>query len=251
MDKARVLVIGAGKSGKTKNMCETAPGPVLLLNFDNAGWQSITKRKVELLDKRVSERLPTLLAESTVYVRDYSKFAKQIKLAADDEQSIEPITDFIMDVNWLANNTVGGFATLVIDPITMWDTCINSFVGGKNSQTVLRIQDWGQAAMKKEQIINFICSMQVNVVFIGHEEYVSDKLSGQISILPLATGKTQAKLPMLFSQVVYAIVEPDAQGKATFKLRTQPFGQVKWLGLRWPQDRPAVVENSWKGIFGV
>ena len=253
MDKARVLVFGAGKTGKTKNFCETAPGPVLLMNFDNYGWSSITKRKVELLKDKFSAVTPNLeQGAEKVFVRDYSQFAAQVKLDSTDEMNITPITDFILDINWLA--TLGRssmFGTIVVDPITMWDTCINSFVGGKNSQTVLRIQDWGQAASKKEQIINFVCSMPTNVVFIGHEEHVSDKISGQITILPLATGKTQAKLPMLFSQVVYSEVVNDAQGKHKFQLRTQPFGMVKGLGLRWPQDRPAVVENSWKGLFGI
>lgn len=252
MNHARILEFGPPKTGKTKNMAETAPGPVCLMNFDRAGWESITARPIRLMTS--TEFRAKLLDRSSVWpedevtVLDYSIAAREIGLSEKAQMVVDPISSFIQDFNAIFRNCP--FKLTMVDPITMWDTAVNSFIGGKNNADTLQIQHWGQAAVKKLEIINCVNSLPCHTAFIAHEEYVSDKLSGETTILPLSSGKVQAQLCMLFSQVVYSQVNSDGRGGLKYQLRTQPFGLVKGIGLRWPQNRPATVDNNWKGIFG-
>lgn len=246
----RMLEFGAPKTGKTSSM-GTYPGPVCLMNFDVDGFSSIHTKKTLVLpsvefQKQLKEGVT--FKEDEVIVLDYSSLATAIQLGKDRPMTVTAIKNFIDDVNVLFKHCP--FKTVVVDPVTMWDGAVNDFIAGMNSVTQLQIQHWGQAAKKKEEIINCINSLPTHTIFLAHEDTEKDELTGQIRVIPFVTGQMKNKIGMMFSQFVYATTEAKPDGTNRYVLWTQPKGIVRGIGVRWPQGTAPVVDNNFASLFG-
>jgi hypothetical protein len=62
--------------------------------------------------------------------------------------------------------------------------------------------------------------MGKTIYMTGHLEYKQDQLSKKIYRSPMMTGRLQAKIPLLFSDIFIAEAESDGKGATAYRFQT-------------------------------
>lgn len=242
--------IGPYKSGKTKNVLESYPKPLLLLNFDVQGYTCVDPKLLDFIKSSDWLIAPaTWLPTKDITVIDYSTLTP--KLTLNPFRAYEQGTgmSLLTDVNKLFDFCP--FKTVVIDSFTGLNDVMLRFVCAINKITYIDQGSWGQISGKSLEIINYMCaSLKAHLVVIMHEHFEKAELTGEIRILPAAYGKSREEVGKIVSQLFYSIVEKNAKGGFDYKVRTKDFGLMKGLGARFPQDLPEVCPATFEGIYG-
>jgi hypothetical protein len=244
----RELVFGPPKSGKTYGR-GSYPKPLLLLNTDPGGWQSIVGPTLEVIESE--EFIKRMSAETETWpqvtVLDFSR--REVKISptqfATPDRSM--MSEFITCVNKLYEFLP--FKTVVMDGWSGLDSITIEFVLALNAKLSMEIQHWGQLHKKKEEVISALLSLPCHVSVIAHEGWDRDEIIGSVRALPLGSGKFQESMGKFFSQMLYSTAIAGSDGKPKFVVYTSPKDLVKCVGMRWPQNRPVICENSWEALY--
>lgn len=252
----RELTFGPSGTGKTKAHGEGYPTPMLVLNTDSGGPDSITTRKV--LTMKSADFRAAIAAKQEAWgevtVLDYTMQPTEITSTQFVMPDRRRMDDFIADVNCLTRGFMP-FKTLVLDSWSGFDPMCLEYIWALNGQSIGTLSQYtqtyyGQLASKKYQVLGALLAMPCHVCVIAHSEMLKDELSGAIQIVPAGTGKLQQTMAKLFSQVLYATTEDGKDGRPKYVVWTVPKGMVTGPKLRWPQGKDPVIENSYRAIYG-
>jgi hypothetical protein len=246
MKLVKELRFGRPKTGKTRNVVDTYPRPLLLFNFDPQGWESV-KTPVSLIGSEAFRKKLEKEGETwpEVTVLDYSTKVGKVGLDQYRTSSSIPLMTFIRDLNALEKCP---FKTVVLDSLTSRSDLIWEFVANLNSVRKLEFQHWGMIQSKAMEIDQALLSLSCHTVLIAHEGTQKDEITGEIRVLPLTFGKYAEQIGMVFSQVLYATTELE-KGRVRYVVYTAPKGLIRGIGVRWP-DLPPVVGPTWGDLYG-
>ncbi|MEM0461794.1 MAG: AAA family ATPase [Candidatus Caldarchaeum sp.] len=252
----RILLMGEPGSGKTYAVGNTYPTPILLLNFDRGGWESIIKRSVRLISRTELEQIMSgkQPPPAQVCVRNYLPSRTVISLALFRDPQPEVASDFIKDLNLVMVPSCP-FKTICIDPYTRMDEAIMDFILGMQGKKTPEIQHYKFQQDKKHEVLTSILAAAEGMpnlealVVTAHTE--TTKVEGHgLRILPSGVGaKYQEVVGSLFSHVLYATTETTGSGKLRYVVWTQPRSFVYGLKTRG-QELPPVVDNTWEALAG-
>ena len=253
--KVRELRMGFPKTGKTKNVVESYPKPLLLLNFEAGGPDSITQaisyvKAIDLI-KSLGDKSPI----TPITCVDFSKASRKIGLNADMAMDKVPGENFILIINALLDHCP--FATIVVDPYTIWDKTITDYIGAitpgllteMKGTKLMSIPQWGFALAKKRECITNTLSLNANVVFIGHIAADKDELLGTIRYIPTVGGKLAYEIGAMFSQVLVSAKEGDG-ANTKYVVYTQDNGLFKNLGARFSVSGKSICGPTFQEIYG-
>lgn len=255
MQLVREFRWGAAKKGKTKNIVESYPTPLLLINTEKGGSQSVKTRKiVELkfaaLDSclaKQKEQLPEVSEIDFIYGE-----AKRLTGKITPSHSGAPFQQLATLINKLQDRCP--FETVVLDSTTgLSELCIGLVVSispewyeGLKADA----RKWaGAAGAKVGETLSALISLPARcVVVIGHETTTVDEKTGVTSMTPMLPGYIKHRASSLFDQYFYADSEIK-NGKQEFFIRSMDFGLVKGLGQRVQDNFPEKCGPRYDDIY--
>ncbi len=203
-DSFKCMLSGGTGSGKTYSLL-TARKPVLLDSFDPDGWVSIRDQinKGIYVDSRFETDDP----------KDPTAFAAWEK------------EHFRRKAGGLYTH----IGTLAIDSMTTWTALAMNVTlkrkgrpGGTPQQ-----DDYLPTMIAIENAIKDILSLPCDVIFITHKETDKDEATGRMFTKPLLLGKKgREKIPILFSEVYFAITKETSKG-TEYSFLTQATGMYE------------------------
>lgn len=155
-----IMLYGPPGTGKS-TAAASSPGPVLYLNADGPGALRFARTKSKI-DEAVWKGVETLEA-AFVALRDRTK----------------------------------AYKTVVIDPISeVYDDILRDLATnrGKSPDAKVAIQHHGEALERIKRFNKLTRDMDINVVWVAHEQQTQDETTGEVLSVPLTGGK---KLPTI------------------------------------------------------
>lgn len=206
------LIYGDTGTGKTRSLI-TAPGRVLLDSFDPEGTKTI---KNYIATKEFPDR--KIIADTRWETEDPFNPAVYLKWAAEYDRRKK--TGFF-------NHFRGG--TYALDSGTTWTSAIMGRelkragrTGGPPQQN-----DYLPVMQITENIIkDMAANLPCTLIFICHEDVSKDEATGKMRIAPLLIGKSQMRIPLLFSEIYAAQSKETAKG-TEYSFLTRNTGMYK------------------------
>lgn len=190
MSKINVLIYGGTGSGKTYSL-RTFRTPIWIDSFDPGG----------------SISLKDFIADGRAIVN--TQFEK--------EDADKPTAWEAWEKTFLSHEKSGVFnhiGTYAIDSATTWASAALNAVLKKVGRTggVPQQNDWYPQMTLMEKSLKRIMSLPCDVVFICHDDTQKDEILGSIMRAPLLTGKLKKRVPLLFSEIYYALARRSSKG---------------------------------------
>lgn len=177
-----------------------------------------------------------------------NKYDQLVKLLT----ALNQFTDQRTGRNLGSVDSWGTNRALVIDGMTGLSNCaMNLFVGGR---IAIDQKDWGLGQRNLENLLRKLTACRCHFVLIGHVE--RELMADGGSKLTIGTlGKALApKIPAMFSDVILAKREANAQGMAWYWDTADPAADLKTRNLAYsaklPPDFRPIIEK-WKARGGV
>ncbi len=82
--------------------------------------------------------------------------------------------------------------------------------------------DYGPQMVTFTNIVRSACSLGKNLYFTGHVEIMKDEISNRVFQTPILTGKLKAKIPLLFSEILFFEAQADTKGQVEYTVQTKP-----------------------------
>jgi len=137
--------------------------------------------------------------------------------------------------------------TIVIDSATTTGDFAMTHTLFVNKRVEPVIRDWGHQMQRITELVTLARSiLDVNFIFIAHEQYLADKISGQIWCLPLVTGKLAGRISLYFDEVYHSSVMPVGDG-SKYLLETKPSGLIT---AKSRFDLPSPIPTHYSSIKG-
>lgn len=138
-------------------------------------------------------------------------------------------------------------ATIILDSATTIGTFAMSHTLFVNKRAEPVLRDWGQQMKRMIDLVTLARSIKdVNFIYIAHEQYTKDEISGQIWCLPLITGKLAAQISLYFDEVYHSKVM-QVGDKSQYVLETKPTGIIT---AKSRFDLPSPVPTHYDSIKG-
>jgi hypothetical protein len=215
------LLWGPPGSGKTV-LAHSFPR-TRTLNFDGPSaldsvWWAI---KEKIIDKKLEDIVFENIVEDTS-----GKYGSVKKATALDAAS-DQIDLWLKDPNW---------ETLIIDSGTeLSEATINKGLaanarlglskskeqGTSESMRVMRVQDWGAAGSLFQQFINWVRTIDKNIILICHEYTDTDENGSVIQYEPALIGQLRQKITKSFGEVYHLGVSGSRQAPV-YEMQTAP-----------------------------
>jgi len=209
--KVNAFVYGEWGSGKT-TLAGTAPKPVVIDVFDPGGQKSIEDkiRKGEV----IADTRWQLKGESG----DSISTSNDSKISADPHLWGEWAKEYNARVQAGFFEEVG---TYVLDSFTTWSEALLAHIKRLRGTTRTKsdYDDWGDNRTKAKNVIKTIMSLPCHVIVTGHTQTDKDENTGRLIAGPLAYGKLQKEIPLLFDEVYYMDVKGDGD-REDYRLHT-------------------------------
>lgn len=249
----RELRFGPPKVKKTTAVVMTYPGPMLVLNFQPGGLDSVTRSMTviqrETLDSFIKAK-PNELPEVTVI--NYTEHEKISMLTHKPTYSGLGFNQVGNDINKLTDTGCCPFKTVVFDPLTEFSRMLVSFIGSLNMKG-LSMDDaraWaGAASQKTVEVVGTLYSLPCNAVVIAHEQTEKIELTGEIKVLPMCYGASREVLGSMAAQYLYATSKGQGPDQR-FVVWTKPQGWVKGIGVRWIRPVAEECGPTYQEIYG-
>lgn len=247
------LRYGSTKSGKTKNVCESYPDPLLILNFEAGGFGSIQNRnyeviKPELLPHRHQAIKDISMTQSPITIADFTANIGKVSLTASKIKKQDLALSFINVLNSLHDDCP--YETVVIDSLNPLCETVMEFVLALNGKTAPEFQHWGMYGMKVKEIVGSFLALPANCILLAHDESETNQITHESSIQIRAAGKiVQADVPTMFNNVLYSTVITDPKQGLQYKVLTKPKGFVKRIGCR-TANLPPICGPRYEDIYG-
>lgn len=120
---------------------------------------------------------------------------------------------------------------------------VNNHVGQQPTQP-----DWGKLRNEMIEFINKCRALpDINFIFICHEQYMSDELSGRTWCLPSVVGKLAYEIGGYFDEVYNTFTKELSLGKHEYLMHTKPTGMIT---AKSRFDLPTPVPTHYNSIKG-
>ena len=114
---------------------------------------------------------------------------------------------------------------LVVDNLSRMSEHLMVHVKKIVGRDVFQQQDWGTYATELQKFMGFMSVAKCNVIFIGHEEWREDKVTGEVLKSILMPGSMKHRIPGIVSDYVYLsslVSGPAAAPKVVRRLQCTP-----------------------------
>jgi hypothetical protein len=199
--KANIILVGGLGSGKTTSWT-TAPQPVWAHSFDPGGLDSVRG----IVDNK------NIIADTQFEGDDPhnpTKFARWDAVYHDMKR----------------DKVFENIGTFVLDSATTWADCIMNYVlkTSHRQGQFPQQNDYPQQMVRMYNAVLDMLSLPCNIVFVCHPVVDKDEVTGRTYTTPMLTGKLKEKIPLLFSEIYYAVTNQTSKGIEYWFL-TQPDG---------------------------
>ncbi len=82
--------------------------------------------------------------------------------------------------------------------------------------------DYGPQMNTFMNVVRSAMSLGKNIYFTGHVEVSKDEITSRVFQTPVLTGKLKAKIPLLFSEILFFEAASDAKGQVDYIIQTKP-----------------------------
>lgn len=230
--KYDIMVYGPNGSGKTEYAGTWSElGTVLLADADD-GILSI-KASPRIKHKDRIYRVPITDKPEDPHIHQPIGFL-----------TIEQIIKDVADTGMYGNVKP---KTIVLDSATTIGQYAMSHTLFVNKRVEPVLRDWGQQMKRMVDLILLARSIKdVNFIYLAHEQYTKDEVSGQIWCLPLITGKLAAQIGLYFDEVYHSKVM-QVGTEVKYMLETKPTGIIT---AKSRFDLPSPVSTHYNSIKG-
>ncbi len=255
------ILVGDWGSGKS-TMAATAPKPILFLDVDNKlhkmGNLKALVDKGEIIQWSITEKLSTMnlarlagtkLEEGkdkfpTPKPKGYQQLSDMIdKLTAGVKE------DKTTGDKWIEiehNGKQVRISTVVLDSYTTVNEHIRYLILAANGAMAMSQPLWGVLLRNFETLNSTLLSLPANIIFICHERWDKDELSGRIEVKPLIEGQMSSKIGKDFEEVYF--MKRQIVGKEV-KFSCHPWGDSMRQG-RTSRALPIEVDPDFSKIYG-
>jgi len=238
--------MGTPFSYKTGAVVETYPKPMIVLEFDIGGLD-VVKQPIERIQpqqlpdfcKKDQAALPPVTAIEFGLL-DKRKFDLSVK-SWDNVIAL----NFLDVVNCLVVNGCQ-WKTVVIDPVTGLSNALIGHIGVTESKSMDDARQWAyKAGVLLERAIMVIQGLPCHSVFILHCQTDKNEITGEIITEPMVPSSFRQRLPGIFSQFFYAVIENGVP-----MVYAQPTGFIRGLGMKKPEQAPLKIKADFRSIYG-
>ncbi len=251
---------GAPKTWKTGSILGNAkkgipsyPQPILHLSFDPGGHEicpdidraniiryETYSRKYGIMPQPGNTPGPPNITVLDLAFRASQDFENTYAPSKDQDA----FDDLVKIINCLRRYCP--FKTIVVDPVTELSNSIWRHQAVVNPGALADARKWaGNIGMKVQQVIDYVCSLPANVVFIFHEEQNTNEVTKEVSVQPMVYSNLRNYVGGKFTQYFYQEMNG---GKPM--LRTRGFALIKGIGCRWPQHENDLIGPTFNEIYG-
>ena len=210
----RILALGDTGSGKTSQIL-TLPGKKFCYLFDGNALLSLRGYDVDY-----QEVLPSTISAAASSLSK-GKGDKRSTVASDVFQAFEQEFDqrlqdnFFDPYDWICFDSSTTLLDLIMDRVLT--------INGRFGQWP-QMDDYGPQMMAFTNICRTVTGLGKGIYMTGHLETKQDQVTQKITNRPMMTGRLIAKIPLLFSDVIYCDSALDDKGKVNYRIQTVPSG---------------------------
>lgn len=227
-----VLALGYTGSGKTTNFL-TLPGKKFAYLFDPNAIRTLRGNDVDYeeflpdisgfavksLSKGKGDK-PTGAAGSTIYTKWEEHFEKALA------------SGFFDSYDAIMFDSATTFLDIIMDRVLT--------INGRAGQWP-QLDDYGPQMNAFTQVVRAATAIGKTLYFTGHVETSQDELTSRIYQTPVLTGKLKAKIPLLFSEILFFEAVSDSKGKVNYTVQTKPDRMMPLIrtsmrGLEYKED---------------
>ncbi|MCW4026078.1 MAG: ATP-binding protein, partial [Candidatus Bathyarchaeota archaeon] len=217
--KWNIFALGYTGAGKTTSFL-TFPGKKFAYLFDPSAKMALRGHDVDYeeflpdvkhfgvttlkKDKKTGHRVgdrPTTRVSSEAYLAWETHFEKALS------------TGFFDDYDAILFDSATTFLDIIMDRVLSHD----GRVGQWPQQS-----DWGPQMTTFANVVRTATSLDKTLMFTGHVEITQDDLTSRVYQTPILTGKLKAKIPLLFSEVLFFECTTDMKGNSIYTVQTKP-----------------------------
>lgn len=135
------------------------------------------------------------------------------------------------------------YTAIGIDSLTEIQKVCMDHIMETQKREQMEMRDWGTLAMKIERMVRSFRDLPMHVIVTALEESETDKLTGEVRVLPALKGSVQQQLPAYFDEVFYCyakeITHDDGKKEHKHYILTRNSG--KFIGKDRSGKLPAVM----------
>lgn len=213
---SKILVLGNTGSGKTAGFL-TLPGKKFIYLFDPNALNTLQGYDVdyeEFLPDKLNLKL-TSLQKGKGDVRQ-STHGAEVYRAWEEDFETKVDEGFFDQYDVIGMDSYTTLADMIMDGVLA--------INGRGGQWPQQ-DDYGPQMIALTNITRTFTSLGKMVYFTGHVELKQDDLSKKIIQTPLLTGRLKVKLPILFSEILFAEAQTDTKGNVNYTIQTKPSRQ--------------------------
>lgn len=184
-DKLRLLVLGGQKQGKSCSVICTAPGPVYVINCDQAGALRPVKRRGQMLG---------LPKDFFVYdfVRSPNEMEKALRTAYDGAKA--------GDFQTVVLDTISSYSRRLLELMLRKSTTASGGVDGRKA--------YPETQKRVHNTFDRMDNLAAHLIWISHYRDSGPTIDGQLAkqgpgIAPLLPGDLRQSLPAEFQDIVF------------------------------------------------
>lgn len=137
-----------------------------------------------------------------------------------------------------------------VDSLTEIQKACKDYIMAKTGKDMQQ-QDWGSLAMKIERMVRAFRDLPKHVTITALEDTDTDKLTGEVRVMPALQGSVQKQLPAYFDNVFYFYAKETGEGedrRIRHHILTRNSG--KYIGKdRLGRCPPVIIDPDWGKVF--
>jgi hypothetical protein len=253
----RELRFGPPKVGKTKNICETYPTPLLVINTENGGLDSVHSRPIVVKKADEVEAFLMIEKDKQPPITEVDFIYEQgRRISLDGAQTYAG--DTYISIGRLINKLLDykgsfPFNTVVLDSLSGLVASAVGATGYFNPKAMVSALQWaGIAGAKIQEVVCILYTLPCHVVVTAHAQTDAedeDKRK-EAQTVPMMPSQIRSKIGAIPSVYCYAYTEMGGSGKLEYKVRTTPQGLIKNLGQRYDDSVPGVCGPTFNDLYG-
>ena len=255
----KVLLVGRPKSAGKTTFATSAPGPILLLNYDHAGVISTFPGGKDIHVRSYPSADPDINLDSDKWVRPTSTGKKILS----DIRAIRAGFESKKDIDFGDGEQLPLPTTLILDGMSEMTATIVDWILAMNKKQDAddfnnKFALWQKRMTQLRILMNICIPLPCNVILTAHEdkEIVNDNPTGKI--IPDLGGKLDNMVPGKVDSSLRLFTKY-ANNKVSYYVQTKPDAIREWIGVRNRYDLLQEIDvtidpkhpvSPWQTVFG-